>query len=440
MRILVYPHTMEIGGSQLNAVQLAGAVRDHGHEVIVMSEPGPLVERVRKMGLPFIEIPLHRRRPSPKVVRRMVRAVRDLRLDVVHGYEWPPIMEAFLGPALFQQTPVVGTVMSMSVAPFLPRTVPLMVGTELIRRAALAAGHHHVELLEPPVDTDADSPLIDGSALRAKHGISPKQIVIAMICRLVPELKLEGLLAACDAVGEMARSNLDVRLLIVGDGRARETVAARAAQANTAAGRDVVVMTGEILDPGMAYAAADIVIGQGGSALRGMAFGKPLVVIGEDGFSELLTPQSLPTFLQQGWYGLGPGSLGAGMPALRMALERLAGSPALRRELGQFARNLVVERFSLRQAAARQEDIYLSALQQTAPASARFADYARSTTGLVGGKLQRGYRRWRGTAAIDDSNARNLIAGVLASRQPAPANAPIRQGAQNETISSVTSP
>jgi hypothetical protein len=153
------------------------------------------------------------------------------------------------------------------------------------------------------------------------------------------------------------------------------------------------------------------------------------VVIGEDGFSELLTPQSLPTFLQQGWYGLGPGSLGAGVPALRMALERLAGSPALRRELGQFARNLVVERFSLRQAAARQEDIYLSALQQTVPASARLADFARSTMGLVGGKLQRGYRRWRGTAAIDDSNARNLIAGVLASRQTAPASVPIRQGA-----------
>lgn len=427
MKILVYPHTMEIGGSQLNAIQLAGAVRDRGHEVIVMSEPGPLVERVHKMGLRSIEIPLHRRRPSPKVVRMMLRVMRDLGIDVVHGYEWPPIVEAFLGPALLQQIPVVGTVMSMSVAPFLPRTVPLMVGTELIRRAALAAGHHHVELLEPPVDAEADSPLIDGGELRAKYGIGPQQIVIAMICRLVPELKLEGLLAACDAVGEMARSGLDVRLLIVGNGRARETVAARAAQANAAAGRDVVVMTGEILDPTIAYAAADIIIGQGGSALRGMAFGKPLVVIGEDGFSELLTPQSLPTFLQQGWYGLGPGSLGSGVPALRKALDRLAGSPSLRCELGRFARNLVVERFSLRQAAARQEEMYLSAVQQTVPASARLADFARSTTGLLGGKLQRGYQRWRGTAAIDDSNARALIAGILAGRQATPATAPMRQ-------------
>ena len=55
--ILVYPHTMEIGGSQLNAVQLAGAVRCLGHEVIIVSEAGPLVQRVREMRLEHVEIP-----------------------------------------------------------------------------------------------------------------------------------------------------------------------------------------------------------------------------------------------------------------------------------------------------------------------------------------------------------------------------------------------
>ena len=63
MKVLVYPHSMEIGGSQLNAVQVAGAIRDRGHEVIVVSEPGPLVTRVRAMGLEHIEIPPHRMRP-----------------------------------------------------------------------------------------------------------------------------------------------------------------------------------------------------------------------------------------------------------------------------------------------------------------------------------------------------------------------------------------
>lgn len=199
---------------------------------------------------------------------------------------------------------MVGTVMSMSVPSFLPRSVPLTVGTEMIRRAAITAGHQDVTLLEPPVDTKSDHPLVDGTGFRAAHNIGPDEVVIAMVCRLVPNLKLEGLLSACDAVGEIALDGLPVRLLIIGNGPARPNVEARAARINSLVGRNAVVLVGEMSDPRPGYAAADVIIGQGGSALRGMAFGKPLVVVGEDGFSELLTPESAPTFLQQGWYGL----------------------------------------------------------------------------------------------------------------------------------------
>jgi glycosyltransferase involved in cell wall biosynthesis len=416
MRILVYPHSMEIGGSQLNAVELAGAVRDLGHDVIVLSEPGPLVERVRNMGLEHLELPPDRRRPSLKVVGTLVRLVRERRVDVVHGYEWPPVVEAFFGPGLRHRTPVVGTVMSMSVAPFFPRTVPLLVGTEQIREAALAAGHRRVTLLEPPVDTEADNPSVDGRSFRAQQGIQPDEVLVAMICRLVPELKLEGLLAACDAIGALARSGSRVRLVIVGDGRARNEVAERAAKANASAGRHVVLLTGEISDPRPAYAAADVVVGQGGSALRGMAFGKPLIVIGEGGFNELLTSASAPIFLRQGWYGVGPGSLGTGAPALRMALARLGASLELRRDLGAFARQLVVNRFSLHRAAQVQEEEYFTAVRDHIAAGPLVLDLARSGVGVLGSKLRRKYQRWRGTAPIDDSNARSAVAIVLASK------------------------
>ncbi|MEH2479030.1 glycosyltransferase involved in cell wall biosynthesis [Nitrobacteraceae bacterium AZCC 2146] len=415
MKILVYPHSMEIGGSQLNAVQSAGAIRDRGHEVIVFSEPGPLVERVRQMGLEHVAIPLQRQRPSVDVLGTLVRLVRERNVDVVHGHEWPPVVEAFFGPSLIHRTPVVGTVMSMSVAPFFPRTVPLLVGTELIRQAAIAAGHQRVTLLEPPVDSETDRPSVDGGSFRRARGIRPDEILITMICRLVPDLKLEGLLSACDAVGELALDGRPVRLMIVGDGRARNEVAERAARANATVGREIVLLTGEIADPVPAYAAADIIVGQGGSALRGMAFGKPLVVVGEEGFSELLTAESASIFLRQGWYGLGPGSLGSGAPALRVAIDRLASSPDLRQELGSFGRRLALGRFSLRHAAEIQEEVYLSAMREPVAAWPFCIDIVQSAAGLASGKLWRGYRRWRGDAAIDDSNARNLVAGILAN-------------------------
>ena len=414
MRILVYPHTMEVGGSQLNALQLAGAIRDRGHEVIVLSERGALLERVHNLGIEHIEIPLRRSRPSPWVIAKLLRLVHERSIDLVHGYEWPPVIEALFGPGMMFRTPVVGTVMSMSVASFFPHSVPLSVGTELIRRAAIGAGHQSVNLMEPPVDTEADNPSIDGRTFRAIHGVQSDEILIAMICRLVPELKLEGLLAACDAVGELSGEGFPVRLVIVGEGRARSQIAARAQEVNAAFGRTTIFLTGEIADPRPAYAAADVIVGQGGSALRGMAFGKPLIVVGEEGFSELLTPESAPLFLSQGWYGLGAGSLGSGSPALRLALARLVGSPTSRRELGVFARRLVVERFSLQRAAALQEDIYLTAMKERVAARLVIADVARSAGGMLISKIERGYRRRFGFNAVDDANARSVVADVLA--------------------------
>jgi glycosyltransferase involved in cell wall biosynthesis len=405
MRILVYPHAMEIGGSQLNAVQLAGAVRDRGHEVIVLSEPGPLVSRVRDLGLEHIEIPLSRRRPSPEVLAKLIRVVQSRHIDVVHGYEWPPVIEAFFGPGLRLRTAVVGTVMSMSVVPFFPRTVPLVVGTEAIRAATLAAGHHRVTLLEPPVDTESDNPDVDGSEFRRQHGIPAEDVLVAMVCRLVPELKLEGLLNACDAVGDLAAAGHRVQLVLVGDGRSRAEIAERAAKANAQAGRTVVRLTGEVADPRPAYAAADVIVGQGGSALRGMAFGKPLVVVGEQGFSSLLTPESAPLFLRQGWYGLG----GEGVPDLRSSLERLVESAGQRSELGSFARKLVVDRFALKRAARVQEDEYLAAFASRPPLPAVAVEVVRSGGGVVATKVRTKYQRWRGTVATDDANARPIV-------------------------------
>jgi glycosyltransferase involved in cell wall biosynthesis len=413
MKVLLYPHSMEVGGSQLNAIQLAGAIRDRGHEVIVLSEPGPLVERVKKLAIEHVELPSHRGRPSPKVIRIISDLVRRRDIDVVPGHEWPPIIEAFLVQTHIRRVRVVGTVMSMSVAPFLPRSVPLTVGTELIRRTALAAGHRSVGLLEPPVDTQTDNPSVDGRGFRAGLGLRSDEVLVAMVCRLVPDLKLEGLLSACDAVRELAVAGKPVRLMIVGDGQARGDVAIRAAEVNAAAGYKVVLLTGEMADPGPAYAAADIIIGQGGSALRGMAFAKPLVVIGEEGFSELLTPESASTFLRQGWYGLGAGSLGSGVPALRLALERLVGSPGVRRDLGLFGRQLAEQRFSLGHAAEIVENIYVSAVQNPVSLEQLLPDFLHVTAGVIGNRLQRKYRRWFGTPATDDCNARDVIAAIF---------------------------
>src|SRR5690606_25615460 len=156
--------------------------------------------------------------------------------------------------------------------PFVPRTVPLLVGTDELRRRCLAEGRAPVRLLEPPVDVEANAPGVDGAPFRRALGIAPESVLLVVVCRLVRELKLEGLLTACRVVGGLVREGVDVRLVIVGDGAARPQVEEAAARANAEARVRAVQLTGELHDPRPAYAAADVVLGMGGSALRGMAF------------------------------------------------------------------------------------------------------------------------------------------------------------------------
>jgi glycosyltransferase involved in cell wall biosynthesis len=408
MRILVYPHAMEIGGSQTNAIELAAAVRDLGHEVVVHCSDGVLVDRLPDLGLE--RVPKHHSRiqPGPATAADLRRVVRERGIDIVHGYEWPPILEAYAATTALRSTACVGTVMSMSVAPCIPASVPLVVGTRAIQTETQAVRGGPVHLIEPPVDTDANTPDLRPAPPATSTGLDPTALRLVIVSRLVPDLKLEGILSAVTAVATLAETR-PAQLVIVGGGSAEEQVRAAAAAVNARAGRPVVVTAGESQDPRWAYASADICLGMGGSALRAMAFGKPLVVQGEDGFFELLDERSLPGFLTHGWYGRGPGS-DTGPANLLAALKPVLDDPAARSRLGGFARRTVTERFSLTAAARVQEAVYEAALE-TAPAPLRTATEAvRSAAALTGYKLRRRAERLRGTSATDDFNARTRTA------------------------------
>lgn len=386
MRVVVYVHHMEIGGSQLNALELARETTARGHDVVVLAPPGgALWDVARGFGLELETLPTHLTWPSPRNMAHAVSAVRRLRADVVHAYEWGPAIDVALGPHLLLGTPAVVTTLSMYVSGYIPRHVPLIVGTRLLAQEA-AARHRDVRLMEPPIDTAANAPgTAGGAAARDRWGFGPQDLVLSVVCRLSDDLdKTAGVLEAMDLVGRGGWSGA-LCLLVVGEGPRSADVAARAAAVNAAAGRRAVVVAGAMDDPRPAYEAADVVLGMGSSVLKGMAFGKPVVVQGERGFWRRLDEQSLPVFLEQGWYGSG----GRGVADLSDALEPLVRKPRLRGTLGTFGQRIVTQRFSLASTAERLEQVY-----RDAPAAGRRS--ARSlarTAALVARDTARGRLR-----------------------------------------------
>lgn len=361
MRLLVAPHDLGIGGSQINAIDLAAAAADAGHEVLVYGKPGPLAERIESRGLEFVPARRLRYRPAPSRIAQLARLARRRRLDLIHAYEWPPCLDAYYGAHLIGGVPLLCTVLSMSISPYVPPSVPLVMGTVALAERAAWDRHAPVWALEPPVDVAADSPAIDGAPLRRELGIADGTPLVVTVSRLALELKLDALVDAVDAMGVVG-AELPATLLVVGEGPAGAALRERAEHVNLSLGREAIVFAGALPDPRPAYAAADLVLGMGGSSLRAMAIGKPVIVQGERGFSQVFNPDGRDYFLRHGLWGVGEGRPNA--QRLANQIRGLLTNPKRRAELASYSRKTVAARFSLERAVGVQLGIYNMVLDE----------------------------------------------------------------------------
>lgn len=409
MRILVQPHDFALGGSQLNAVELAAAVRDRGHDVYLACRPGPITDLAASLGLELLDLPTIGRRPSPAIARALRRWASELGLDVLHGYEWPPGLETWTASLGGSAAPVT-TVYSMDVAPFLPGGLDLVVGTAQIGARVTPHREGEIHVIEPPVDTRSNAPGTGGAELRRSLGIPDGELVISVVGRLVPELKLEGVLGAVASMALLPEDGPRATLLVVGDGSARDVVEGAADEVNAALGRAAVRVVGEMRDPRPAYDVADIALGMGGSALRALAFGTPLVVQGERGFWRTLTPESYRDFAWAGWYGVSDGEDSS--RALTRELGPLLADASLRQRLGGYGQDLVRRHYSLDAAATKMESVYGVAVDRS---RRRMRHAPRAAAGVFAYKARRTFARRFGVVAADDFND---VAGLASQRPP----------------------
>jgi glycosyltransferase involved in cell wall biosynthesis len=364
MRILVTPHALSVGGSQINAIDLAAGVAAAGHEVIVYGRPGPLEDQIAAQGLEFVGARRLRYRPAPSRITQLARIARRRRLDLIHAYEWPPCLDAYFGAHLLLGVPLICTVFSMSVSPLVPESIPLIMGTEALGAEARRSHSAPVWVLEPPIDTDANRPAVEGAHFRRAHGVPRDGLLVVTVSRLANDLKLDALMRAIDAVGALSE-RLPIHLVVVGGGEAAALLRARARSVNRRCGRDIIRFAGQLADPRAAYAAADVVLGMGSSALRAMSIGRPVIVQGERGFSKIFGPETLGYFLMNGFWGTGDGPANA--DCLERQLQSLLAAPTRRAELGAFGRGVVQHRFSLERGVAQQLEIYAQVLELGQP-------------------------------------------------------------------------
>lgn len=359
LTVLVHLNSLQLGGTQINAVDLAAQMRDRGVESILLGARDTVPDGPSLIDLAEArDLEIHLYDPAPTIfarARQITAFARRHHVDLVHVYgSWGGgARPTYWGPARFARTPWVQTVYEMSVSAKIFRHMPMIVGTGYQRDEQHDRPGRTI-LISPPVDLIENHPDVqDGIEFRLTNDLSDGPLLV-IVSRLDASMKSVPASAAIDAMRVLAPAGAS--LVIVGTGDHVASTQSRADAVNQEVGRNAVRLIGALADPRPAYAAADIVLGMGGSAARALAFSKPLVVQGEAGWSSLFEPSSAESLARSSFWS--PEAVPD--PAARLAaiIAPLLTDAERRAELGMFGRAFAEERFGLTAMAERLVDFY----------------------------------------------------------------------------------
>ncbi len=89
--------SLDIGGSELVAVETTEYLCEKGHRVTLVASSGPLAERAREAGATLLDWPIGRKRPGTlRHVRRLRAWLAEARPDIVHAHSRMPAWVCYL--------------------------------------------------------------------------------------------------------------------------------------------------------------------------------------------------------------------------------------------------------------------------------------------------------------------------------------------------------
>jgi glycosyltransferase involved in cell wall biosynthesis len=359
--VLVQLNSLELGGSQINAIDLAAALSAHGVATVLVGFRPSLPDGPSLLDLAAerdVRVEIAEWNTTTRGRARILSQLADRHdVDLVHSYGAWNGGAVYWGPCRLGRRPFVMTVYEMTVPSSVYRHPDLVVGAQyLIEELSDRPGPVH--LVSPPVDFERDNaertaigPFLDA------HGLRKERLRVVIVSRLDEDMKALGIEQAIRAVGQLNDPALD--LVIVGTGDARARLHELSVTVNTGLGRRAVVLTGPMADPRPAYASADIVLGMGGSAARGLAFGKPLIVMGQHGWFGTFTSQNAKSIFRTSFWS----DTRTSDPVRDLVgqLRQLLDDPVERARLSAYGRQFATEHFGLDAMAARLAAVYENA-------------------------------------------------------------------------------
>ncbi|MBI3333742.1 MAG: lipopolysaccharide heptosyltransferase II [Candidatus Omnitrophica bacterium] len=375
MKILLITTHLEMGGIPVYVVELARGLKRRGHEAVVVSSGGWLERRLDEAGILHPKIPIRTSSElNPRLwllaFPRFLRIARRQRPDLIHAHTrttqvlaWAVgaltgiprvttchgIYPARIGRRLFRCWGK--SVMAISKAVF----------QEMVSRYRLTPPHR-VVLVRNGVEAARFSRPVPEEELadfRRRIGLKGGP-VIGAIARLSPVKGLDHLLKAMPALLER---HPHLQLLLIGEGPSRPELIRLAYQLGIAGHLVIAHSVEETRVPLAAmdlFAVPSLNEGFGLAMVEAMAAGVPVVASNRGGPAEII---------EEGLSGLlvPPGDA----EGLTRAILTLLDDPALRRRMGQAARERARAEFDLERMIREVETVYREAVHRNGNGSSR---------------------------------------------------------------------
>jgi glycosyltransferase involved in cell wall biosynthesis len=320
------------------------------------------LRRLNALGVPTYSVPWGRRKRLVAAARRLVRLIREHRIDLLHTHDIRADVLGYLA-ARWAGIPVMTTVyvwfQSTSFTKvrhlerldrvFLRRFDGLTAISEATRRQTIGYGFPSdgIETVYSGIDLAKFEGDTDRAAIRRSLNVGPADPLFVYVARLYPEKAHRVLI---DAMADVVRSEPAARVALLGDGPCRPQLEDQVRALGLARH---VIFAGIRDDVPQVLKACDFMVHPSlaeGIALgiqEGMAAGVPVIGTDVDGTPEVVKHEETGLLIPVN-----------DVPALSAAMRRLLADRAMAARLGGNARALIVRHLSAPTVTRHLETVY----------------------------------------------------------------------------------
>ncbi len=386
VRILRVIARMNLGGPAFHVSLLSGRLDPERFETLLAhgreaAGEASAADLVRRYGARDVQVPGLRPELRPlddaRALGALVRLVRRYRPDIVHthtakaglvgrlaallgGSPRPIVVHTYHGHVLegYFSPPVTAFYRGLerAMATRSDRLIGVSEATvaDLVRLGVAERSKFEVIPLGLELDGFLGLPVEPAGAFRAEMGVGPGELLATFVGRLVAIKRVDVLLRATARARELGAP---VRLAVVGDGELRPELEALAGSLGLAG---AVRFAGYRRDLEAVVGATDVAVlssdneGTPVALIEAGAGARPLLATRAGGVAEVVVPEA-GLLVERGDHD-----------ALGSALARLAADPALRRDLGEGAREHVRSRYGWESLVTRTTELYERLLRERA--------------------------------------------------------------------------